>query len=463
MIFFGYGQIGQGPFNGHNAGDVAPQPQADGQWPQGENHEVGNPDAAPAAQDHGGNAQEQNIHMDVEDFIPVPELNAQEEEDLAVFNAMADPGFQMAQALNAQDDLQMLQQMQGNVPDSFTISGSISSSESSVNMEQPQLNLDVDNDVILGLEGADPPQQPLPNDNFLVEGAPFPNQEIVEGPVQDLGGNMQVNFMRHVNLFYNDSEYIALLNRTFGKKPVPDTYRLKAKFFDGTLPVSSKVSIPLEWADFFTNLLLSPTHFDWAKKFLSSKAWELITPSLTHPTSLQFNLPIKCPSFKLQCNTQEVRNVDNDNETGTENLSGKVLPEDRHVSPARFDTHKKITDKEKAGIVIVEDASVRRSLRIKNNSKGFKKKGCPEKNCLSCAAEPPTISRSVIKNLGSTFCNMKPNDISDDMLLSKKGTSKKPIKKTSKKDEAPATALKPKAKRSTKSEENKENDDDTTQ
>ncbi|RCV32192.1 hypothetical protein SETIT_6G238100v2 [Setaria italica] len=39
--------------------------------------------------------------------------------------------------------------------------------------------------------------------------------------------------------------------------------------------------------------------------------------------------------------------------------------------------------KPKASVLIVEDDTVRRSLRVKAQSRGFKKNSCPGRNCIS--------------------------------------------------------------------------------
>jgi hypothetical protein len=55
----------------------------------------------------------------------------------------------------------------------------------------------------------------------------------------------------------------------------PDVFRLWAKFFSPVGCPTQVVDIPADWASFFTVMLLSPSHFDWAKNFLASKVWSM--------------------------------------------------------------------------------------------------------------------------------------------------------------------------------------------
>lgn len=67
-------------------------------------------------------------------------------------------------------------------------------------------------------------------------------------------------------------------------------------------------------------------------------------------------------------------------------------------------------------------------------NKGFKGKTCADKRCFACESNPPTISSSIIKNLGSTFCNIDPMKLNDPSMIKKKkasapGDKKQAIKK----------------------------------
>ncbi|CAN6244088.1 unnamed protein product [Urochloa humidicola] len=88
------------------------------------------------------------------------------------------------------------------------------------------------------------------------------------------------------------------------------------------------------------------------------------------------------------------------------------------------------------------ETEVRRSNRKKNQLNGFKWHTCMNKNCLGCSKEPPTLSSSIIKNLGTTFCKMDEAKLTKEVLGKKRkipvaapGGKKLPISKANKKDE----------------------------
>ena len=71
------------------------------------------------------------------------------------------------------------------------------------------------------------------------------------------------------------------------------------------------------------------------------------------------------------------------------------------------------------------DSEVRRSPRIKQICQGFKQSACFNKRCLSCAPDPPTLSIKIIKKIGTDFCKVDQNLLSDEALqvkLQKSGT-----------------------------------------
>ena len=70
---------------------------------------------------------------------------------------------------------------------------------------------------------------------------------------------------------------------------------------------------------------------------------------------------------------------------------------------------------------------VRRSMRLKLINKGFKSSptSCKDKNCLGCAAKPPTISPKVIRNLVASFCGINPVDLTPTIKKKKSVKNKK--------------------------------------
>nr|TKW26668.1 hypothetical protein SEVIR_3G205100v2 [Setaria viridis] len=56
--------------------------------------------------------------------------------------------------------------------------------------------------------------------------------------------------------------------------------------------------IPADWASFFIMMLLSPTHFDWAKGFLNSEAWRFMISCTSTVSTMSFVIPESCPVDK---------------------------------------------------------------------------------------------------------------------------------------------------------------------
>lgn len=78
-----------------------------------------------------------------------------------------------------------------------------------------------------------------------------------------------------------------------------DAVRIWAKHF-APVSLSDSINIPYQWADFFTILLLSPSHFDWAKSTLTSKVQNILTEK--NNPSIQFQLlTTYCVTSSLKC------------------------------------------------------------------------------------------------------------------------------------------------------------------
>ncbi|KAF8645965.1 hypothetical protein HU200_066058 [Digitaria exilis] len=59
----------------------------------------------------------------------------------------------------------------------------------------------------------------------------------------------------------------------------------------------------------------------------------------------------------------------------------------------------------------VVDSTLRRSDRPKLTNRGFKASSCTDKKCFGCEMNPPTLSTSIIKNLGKDFCKIDPTKL----------------------------------------------------
>jgi hypothetical protein len=173
--------------------------------------------------------------------------------------------------------------------------------------------------------------------------------------------------------------------------------------------------------DFST--LQSPS-FDWAKDFLQSPAWDFFTNNPKGNSSV-FSLPVICPSIALpSCVMTESCSVVTEELPADAELHDAAAaaidaPSTSHQAPR---TPRAKKGKGKAPIL--SEADVRRSLRLKRLYKGFKTPACKDKNCLACSSTPPAISPSIIRNLGASFCNIDPSELTDSKLHAKTSRAK---------------------------------------
>lgn len=72
------------------------------------------------------------------------------------------------------------------------------------------------------------------------------------------------------------------------------------------------------------------------------------------------------------------------------------------------------------------EIEARRSPRIRSRNEGFKHSSYDNRNCLACAATPPTLPTKTMKNIGSDFCRISSDVLIDDSL-NNKGRSKQAI------------------------------------
>ena len=136
--------------------------------------------------------------------------------------------------------------------------------------------------------------------------------------------------------------------------------------------------------NFFTFTLLQPDSFDWAKDFLQSQAWDFFKASSSGNSS-SFHLPKTCPLVNIPiCINSESTSVVIE-ELPCQDAADAFVTLDVPSSS----TQAKQTPRNKKGKhLILSEADVRRSLRIKKLHKGFKASGCKDRNCLGCSATP---------------------------------------------------------------------------
>nr|TKW28573.1 hypothetical protein SEVIR_3G337300v2 [Setaria viridis] len=185
--------------------------------------------------------------------------------------------------------------------------------------------------------------------------------------------------------------------KTSGALQNPNIFRLWAQHFSPAGCPEQVTYIPSDWASFFINMLLSPQHFDWAKKFLASTAWNFM---------LNF-----CPrTSPLSCISQE--------EEG--GISSTPSAEKVIKTP----TLKKARARLGSAVAPDCESSVRRSSRIKARNEGFRATTCQDSCCLACHSKAPTLSSAHIQGLGEKVCNIDSSKISSASLSAKTDSMK---------------------------------------
>jgi hypothetical protein len=263
---------------------------------------------------------------------------------------------------------------------------------------------------------------PSPNFENLVPVIPLPEDEV---PYEDLLGDLNAPMLdqqdlqvAYAQMFYNqptESFYSSV-------KPSPEAIRQWAKHFSQGATSLPSVIIPDCWMNFFTLLLLQSPTFDWAKDFLQSPAWNLVSGPHSKSNSSVFCIPSKCPDAVLHTcfmpdpSSLVIEEIGSDTDEGPSSSK----------SPVRAPK----TPKGKGKQPVISEAELRRSLRVKKLHKGFKTSCSKGKSCLGCEADPPTLSASVIRDLGVAFCNVDPDDLTEEKLGAK---PKLAVKKNAKK------------------------------
>ncbi|TVU38191.1 hypothetical protein EJB05_11547, partial [Eragrostis curvula] len=203
------------------------------------------------------------------------------------------------------------------------------------------------------------------------------------------------------------------------------------------------IQIPAEWLAFFTTMLLSPTHFSWAKNFLTSQAWDIFITRQGPKNGLSFQIPNSCPEKSApSCFLQDLEAPEED--TYDYNINDSEPPSTPKPNKGKAQVTSKTMPLPKQVLHCqgpMVETEVRRSARIKEQNQGFKKGSCSHKNCLACSNEPPVLHPNLIKNLGTAFAKMKTDMISDE-ILHKKKKSKATIGSKSTKGNAAANTKK---------------------
>jgi hypothetical protein len=126
--------------------------------------------------------------------------------------------------------------------------------------------------------------------------------------------------------------------------------RLWAHHF-APLGSSRGIQVPRSWRDFFTNVLLHPDKFAWAKTFLESKAWEMIASVKDGEMCFSFSIPTNCPlQLPIRCSDTQDSLVHDLNCLDSEDLSSesqKLLTPLKQVDPLMDSVATSSTSKEK--------------------------------------------------------------------------------------------------------------------
>lgn len=225
--------------------------------------------------------------------------------------------------------------------------------------------------------------------------------------------------------------------------PNADGIRLWSKYF-APAGHCAQFEITQCWSDFFTLLLLNPSRFDWAKSYITSKAWNIIVDQCPEKQGRKFVIPLKCPTeaaprWVIEEIEEETVDMHVSQQEATLNCETTeqvctvlepTTPISQLGSTSKAATTSTLHMKRKAMKVPIVDSDLRRSDRIKKVNNGFKGKTCMEKYCICYSTEPPTLSSKVIRNLGETLCKISPGVISDEALLHKPKTAVKKQKQS---------------------------------
>uniref|UniRef100_A0A0A9U2E2 Uncharacterized protein n=1 Tax=Arundo donax TaxID=35708 RepID=A0A0A9U2E2_ARUDO len=124
------------------------------------------------------------------------------------------------------------------------------------------------------------------------------------------------------------------------------------------------------------NKQLSPAHFDWAKKFLASRAWPIVNSVSAHGHVMHFQIPPQCPKdAAVRCPNDAEEALPKDRARGKEKIAEEaqgtrtpqhLLKTDNSASTSALHIKRKAHSQ-----VPLVDTNVRRSLRLRNG--GFKK------------------------------------------------------------------------------------------
>ncbi|TVT99539.1 hypothetical protein EJB05_55088, partial [Eragrostis curvula] len=293
-----------------------------------------------------------------------------------------------------------------------------------------------DQQIPAQVDEVQPQLPPMNFDNLLHDEL----EDQQQGPPQQQGNNqhLHVGFMEFADQATVDpvfESFVSPAMQSSQKKINADIYRLCAKYFSPNGSSNAVVEVPADWLSFFTTMLLSPTHFSWAKNFLSSKAWDIVTNRVDCDRGLKFSLPLLCPKDgPVPCLTESLDEAaSNTNieqtDASTTAATDSETSQDINATPLKAfatscttkhsNTVPVIRKKISCKVAIVE-TDVRRSDRLKKRNEGFKANSCSRWDCVACTNEPPVLTPSLIKDLGTSFAQVAPEGLNEQTLQKKR-------------------------------------------
>nr|TKW28031.1 hypothetical protein SEVIR_3G297000v2 [Setaria viridis] len=179
----------------------------------------------------------------------------------------------------------------------------------------------------------------------------------------------------------------------------PDLQQLWDRFFTVDGSPEKVITLPNEWAPFFTFNLLNSNKFEWACSFLSSKASQLLLTGTSNSKTVTMSIPKSCPKqANIICSSSPVQ--------------------DQVENRFNSDSNSRGQKKTKVSAPLVE-TEARRSPRIRTRNAGFKHSSCTSRNCLACAAVPPSLPTKTLVALGEDFYKVSKGTLSNEKLRRK--------------------------------------------
>lgn len=134
------------------------------------------------------------------------------------------------------------------------------------------------------------------------------------------------------------------------------------------------IQVPEEWINFITLALLTPDNFEWAKALLNSKLWHYIIEGAPNSHRTPFVLPDVCHSQQAPlCKMQELEQEASSATAFFTPHNKKAVGAQPMLPSTTTAVYVSKKRKEKAPLV---DTEVRRSDRLQQLNKGFRRQTC---------------------------------------------------------------------------------------